>query len=689
MKMNASLSATTDVSKRAGYDSTLFRQAFFESLKKFDPRLQIRNPVMFVVWIGALITLALTFKPSLFGPSHASAAYNAVVTLILVVTLWFANIAEALAEGRGKAKAMSLRHITTELTANRLRKDGRYERVSAAQLQPGDVVKVEKDEIIPTDGEVSAGTAYVDESMITGESAPVMKFPGSDIASTVTGGTRLLSDNLLIRVTALPGNTFLDRMIKLVEGARRQKTPNEIALTVLLSVLTLIFVIVVSAMAPVASFLNMQLNIADLVALVVALIPTTIGALLSTIGIAGIDRTMRINLLAASGKAIEAAGDVNTLILDKTGTITVGNRRATKFTALTGQSSEELTQAAYLASLFDSTPEGQSTRQYALAQGAKPDPLEEQAVSEAFSAETRMSGSDLPDGRSIRKGAVDAVQAYVSERYGIRAPDELNALSRQVANQGATPLAVAVNNVILGIITLSDVLKPGIRDRVSQLRLMGIRTIMVTGDNPITAQVIAKQAGLDDFVAQAKPEEKLRLIRAEQAQGKLVAMTGDGTNDAPALAQADVGLAMYTGTNPAKEAANIIDLDSDPTKLLELVNVGKQMLITRGALTTFSIANDVAKYFAILPALFVVTLPGLNRLNLMNLSSPQSAILSALIFNALIIPALIPLALRGVRFSPKSTELMFYRNLLIYGVGGLILPFLGIKLIDMCLSLIV
>jgi K+-transporting ATPase ATPase B chain len=689
MKMNASLAATTDVSKRAGYDSTLFRQAFFESLKKFDPRLQIRNPVMFVVWIGALITLALTFKPSLFGPSHASAAYNAVVTLILVVTLWFANIAEALAEGRGKAKAMSLRHITTELTANRLRKDGRYERVSAAQLQPGDVVKVEKDEIIPTDGEVSAGTAYVDESMITGESAPVMKFPGSDIASTVTGGTRLLSDNLLIRVTALPGNTFLDRMIKLVEGARRQKTPNEIALTVLLSVLTLIFVIVVSAMAPVASFLNMQINIADLVALVVALIPTTIGALLSTIGIAGIDRTMRINLLAASGKAIEAAGDVNTLILDKTGTITVGNRRATKFTALTGQSSEELTQAAYLASLFDSTPEGQSTRQYALAQGAKPDPLEEQAVSEAFSAETRMSGSDLPDGRSIRKGAVDAVQAYVSERYGIRAPDELNALSRQVANQGATPLAVAVNNVILGIITLSDVLKPGIRDRVSQLRLMGIRTIMVTGDNPITAQVIAKQAGLDDFVAQAKPEEKLRLIRAEQAQGKLVAMTGDGTNDAPALAQADVGLAMYTGTNPAKEAANIIDLDSDPTKLLELVNVGKQMLITRGALTTFSIANDVAKYFAILPALFVVTLPGLNRLNLMNLSSPQSAILSALIFNALIIPALIPLALRGVRFSPKSTELMFYRNLLIYGVGGLILPFLGIKLIDMCLSLIV
>jgi len=689
MKMNASLVATTDISKRVGYDATLFRQAFFESLKKFDPRLQIRNPVMFVVWIGALITLALTFKPSLFGPSHASAAYNAVVTLILVVTLWFANLAEALAEGRGKAKALSLRHITTELTANRLIGNGRYERVSAARLQPGDVVKVDKDEIIPTDGEVSAGTAYVDESMITGESAPVLKFPGSDIASTVTGGTRLLSDNLLILVTALPGNTFLDRMIKLVEGARRQKTPNEIALTVLLSVLTLIFVIVVSAMAPVAAFLNMQINIADLVALVVALIPTTIGALLSTIGIAGIDRTMRINLLAASGKAIEAAGDVNTLILDKTGTITVGNRRATTFTPLPGQSSDELIQAAYLASLFDSTPEGQSTRQYALAQGATPDPLEEQAVSEAFSAETRMSGSDLPDGRSIRKGAVDAVQAYVSERYGIRPPDELNELARQVANQGATPLAVAVNNVILGIITLSDVLKPGIKERVGQLRLMGIRTIMVTGDNPVTARVIAQQAGLDDFIAQAKPEDKLRLIRAEQAQGKLVAMTGDGTNDAPALAQADVGLAMYTGTNPAKEAANIIDLDSDPTKLLELVNVGKQMLITRGALTTFSIANDVAKYFAILPALFVVTLPGLNRLNLMNLSSPQSAILSALIFNALIIPALIPLALRGVRFSPKSTELMFYRNLLIYGVGGLILPFLGIKLIDMCLSLIV
>jgi K+-transporting ATPase ATPase B chain len=475
-------------------------------------------------------------------------------------------------------------------------------------------------------------------------------------------------------------------MIRLVESAQRQKTPNEIALTVLLSVLTLIFVIVVAAMAPVAHYLKAQINVADLVALIVALIPTTIGALLSAIGIAGIDRTMRFNMLATSGKAVEAAGDVHTLILDKTGTITVGNRMATALLPVAGCSAARLTQAAYLASLFDGTPEGRSTAAFAQQEGARPVTGQDQAVGTEFSAETRMSGSDLPDGRVIRKGAVDAVGRYVAEHYDRPTPPDLAALAEQVARQGATPLAVVENGDILGVIMLSDVLKTGIRERVEQLRTMGIRTVMVTGDNRLTATVIAAEAGLDEVVAEAHPEEKLKLIRKEQAQGRLVAMTGDGTNDAPALAQADVGLAMYTGTMPAKEAANLIDLDSDPTKLLDLVSIGKQMLITRGALTTFSIANDVAKYFAILPALFITALPGLNALNVMGLTTPQSAILSALIFNALIIPVLIPLALRGVRFQPRSAEVMFYRNLLVYGVGGLIAPFVGIKLIDLCLA---
>ncbi|WP_201788363.1 potassium-transporting ATPase subunit KdpB [Serratia marcescens] len=673
--------------KAGGYSAALFYRAWVDSLKKFDPRLQIRNPVMFVVWIGTWITAALTVDPSLFGPSHGGVVYNGTVTLILLVTLWFANFAEALAEGRGKAKASSLRHTTVELGARRLLANGTFENVSALELQLGDRIQVEKEELIPIDGEVVSGAAYVDESMITGESAPVIKEPGSDVASTVTGGTRVLSNALVIKVTVLPGNTFLDRMIHLVEGARRQKTPNEIALTVLLSVLTLIFVIVVAAIAPVAVYLHAQINVADLVALTVALIPTTIGALLSTIGIAGIDRTMRFNMLATSGKAVEAAGDVNTLILDKTGTITIGNRQATACVAVEKHEQRQLLQAAYLASLFDSTPEGQSTVAFALQGGAHPEPQQEDAAGTDFSAQTRMSGTDMPDGRVIRKGAVDAVIKYVQSTYNTAPPPDLHRLAESIALRGATPLAVAVNGEILGIIALSDVLKPGIRQRAIQLRAMGIRTVMVTGDNPTTASVIAAEAGLDNYIAEAKPEDKLTLIRHEQALGHLVAMSGDGTNDAPALAQADVGVAMYTGTMPAKEASNVIDLDSDPTKLLELVAIGKQMLITRGALTTFSIANDVAKYFAILPALFITALPGLASLNIMHLATPQSAILSALIFNALIIPALIPLALRGVRFIPKNAEAMFYRNLLIYGGGGLIAPFIGIKLIDFCLSL--
>jgi len=662
------------------------RLILVEPLKKFDPRVQIKNPVMFVVWIGTLVTAALTLDPQLFGPSNATSLYNGVVTFILFITVWFANLAEAMAEGRGKAKAASLRQTTTQLNATRLLAGDRTEVVSAASLRKDDLIRVSRNELIPMDGEVVEGAAYVDESMITGESAPVIKESGSDVNSSVTGGTKVISDSLVILVTATPGNTFLDRMISLVEGAKRQKTPNEIALTVLLSVLTLIFVIVVTAIAPVASYLHAQINVADLVALIVALIPTTIGALLSAIGIAGIDRTLRFNMLAMSGKAVEAAGDVNTLLLDKTGTITIGNRQATELLPVKGVTRQELQQAAYLASLFDSTPEGKSTTAFAKAQGIFEESRLEEAVGMDFSAQTRMSGSDLADGRVVRKGAVDSLVSYVRDSYASEIPADLERIALGVSQQGATPLAVAIDGRILGIIKLSDVLKPGIRERAAQLRAMGIRTVMITGDNPTTASVIAAQAGLDDFVAQATPEDKLKLIRREQAAGHLVAMTGDGTNDAPALAQADVGLAMYTGTMPAKEAANIIDLDSDPTKLLDLVTIGKRMLITRGALTTFSIANDVAKYFAILPALFMVALPGLAALNLMHLATPQSAILSALIFNALVIPALIPLALRGVNFMPKSAETMFYRNLLVYGVGGLIAPFVGIKLIDLCLA---
>ncbi|MBV8575967.1 MAG: potassium-transporting ATPase subunit KdpB, partial [Acetobacteraceae bacterium] len=521
---------------------------------------------------------------------------------------------------------------------------------------------------------------------ITGESAPVLKEPGTDMASTVTAGTVVVSDWLLIRATANPGESFLDRMIHLVEGAQRQKTPNEIALTVLLSVLTLIFVIAVGAMAPVAIYLDARINVADLIALLVALIPTTIGALLSAIGIAGIDRVMRFNVLAMSGKAVEAAGDVHTLLLDKTGTITMGNRRATQFIPLHGFTERDVAQAAWLASFFDTTPEGRSAVAFAEKTAGPMAVPPTQAKGLDFSAETRMSGIDLPDGQVIRKGAVDAVVRHVAERFGRAEPPGLRAAANSAARQGATPLAVSQNGDVLGVVVLSDVLKPDIRKRMASLRAMGIRTIMVTGDNPVTAMAIAAEAGVDEFVAEAKPEDKLQLIAREQREGRMVAMTGDGTNDAPALAQVDVGVAMHSGTNAAKEAANLIDLDSDPTKLLDLVGIGKQMLITRGALTTFSIANDAAKYFAIIPAMFIVALPGLGSLNVMRLTTPQSAVLSALIFNALIIPALIPLALHGVRFKPVSAEATFYRNLMIYGLGGLLAPFIGIKLIDLALS---
>ncbi len=670
----------------SAYTAELFWQAFKESLVKFHPRVQVRNPVMFVVWIGSLVTLALTFEPALFGPSSASRTYNGIVTIILVLTVWFANYAEALAEGRGKAKAAALRRSRSELVGVRVLEDDRTETVPAKELRKGDIVRVEKNNVIPADGEVIEGIASVNEAAITGESAPVLREAGTDMFSSVTAGTTIISDWLLIRVTHNPGDTFLDRMIRLVEGAKRQKSPNEIALIVLLSILTLIFTIVVASIAPVATYLTAQINVADLVALLVALIPTTIGALLSAIGIAAIDRTMRFNVLAMSGKAVEAAGDVQTLLLDKTGTITVGDRQASDFIAVSGRDQKELIQAAFLASYFDTTPEGRSVFSTSVARGAQPVSGLDQAQGLDFSAHTRMSGIHLPGGRIIRKGAVSAVIQHAVDEFQRSVPVDLQAIADRVSNSGATPLAISVNGDILGVVVLSDTLKPGIRERMRELHKMAVRTIMITGDNPITARAIAAEAGVGEFVAEIKPEEKLNLVLREQREGRMVAMTGDGTNDAPALAQADVGLAMHSGTMAAKEAANLVDLDSDPTKLTDLVAIGKQMLITRGALTTFSIANDMAKYFAIIPAMFIVALPGLTSLNVMGLATPQSAILSALIFNALIIPLLIPLALRGVRFRVETAASLFSRNLWIYGVGGLIAPFIGIKLIDLLIA---
>jgi potassium-transporting ATPase ATP-binding subunit len=674
------------VAPRGGYTADLFGQAFKDSLLKFDPRVQIRNPVMFVVWVGALVTPSLTLQPNLFGPSSASRLYNGAVAFVLLLTVWFANYAEALAEGRGKAKATALRQTRADLVARRMADADHTETVPATELHKGDLVRVEKNEVVPADGDVLKGIAYVNEAAITGESAPVLKEPGTDMFSSVTAGTTVISDWLLVRVSTDPGASFLDRIIHLVEGAKRQKTPNEVALTVLLSILTLIFVIVVAAMAPVATYLHAQINVADLIALLVALIPTTIAALLSAIGIAGMDRTMRFNVLAMSGKAVETAGDVQTLLLDKTGTITTGDREASEFIPTAGHQLNELVQAAFLASYFDTTPEGRSIVANSAKRGAHPIPCLDTARGMEFSAYTRMSGTDLADHRMIRKGAVSAVVNHVADQFGTKPPPDLQKIADGVSTKGATPLAVSVNGDIVGIIALSDRLKPGIRDRILEVRKMAVRTIMVTGDNPLTAHAIAAEAGVDDFVAEVTPEQKLQIVRREQRQGRLVAMTGDGTNDAPALAQADVGLAMNSGTMAAKEAANLVDLDSDPTKLTDLVAIGRQMLITRGALTTFSIANDIAKYFAIIPAMFILALPGLGALNIMNLATPRSAVLSALIFNAVIIPLLIPLALRGVRFRVQTAEKLFHRNLWIYGAGGLIAPFIGIKLIDLLIA---
>ncbi|RAT99387.1 potassium-transporting ATPase subunit KdpB [Brevibacillus sp. Leaf182] len=661
----------------------LYQRAFVESFKKLDPRVMMKNPVMFVVEIGFFITLLLTFVPNLFGGA-SDPFYNGIVSFILFVTILFANFAEALAEGRGKAQAESLKKTKQDTQAKKVGKDGRIQVVSSTELRKGDLVIVEAGELIPSDGEIVEGVASVDESAITGESAPVIKEAGGDFSS-VTGGTRVVSDRIRVRVTTDPGESFLDRMISLVEGAKRQKTPNEIALNTLLVSLTLIFLIVCTTLQPIANYVNAAIPVATLIALLVCLIPTTIGGLLSAIGIAGMDRVTQFNVIAMSGKAVEASGDINTIILDKTGTITHGNRMAAEFVTVGNSKSTELNRVAAQSSVHDETPEGRSVVELAKKQGLAPAELElPGSEGVEFRAETRMSGTNLASGVLIRKGAVDAIKKYVAEQGG-NLPVDLDEKANRIATAGGTPLAVAEGNTILGLIYLKDTVKPGMRERFEELRRMGIRTVMCTGDNPLTAATIAREAGVDDFVAEAKPEDKIALIRKEQAAGKLVAMTGDGTNDAPALAQADVGLAMNTGTVAAKEAANMVDLDSDPTKIIEVVAIGKQLLMTRGALTTFSIANDVAKYFAIIPAMFMLAIPQMSALNIMGLATPQSAILSALIFNAIIIPILIPLAMKGVKYTPMSATKLLSRNLVIYGLGGIIVPFVGIKLIDLIL----
>lgn len=665
--------------------SGLYQRAVWEAFVKLNPRTMVKNPVMFVVWLGTLITALLTLFPSLFGPvaGENQRLFNGLITVILFLTVWFANFAEAVAEGRGKAQADALRSTQAETIARRLLPNGETEEINSNRLQRGDRVKVVAGDIIPADGEVLAGVASVDESAITGESAPVLKEPGSDVASSVTGGTRILSDELTIRITADPGKGFIDRMIALVEGAERSKTPNEIALTVLLAVLTQVFLIVVATLPTPARYVNSPVSVAILIALLVALIPTTIGGLLSAIGIAGMDRVAQFNVVATSGRAVEACGDINTLVLDKTGTITLGNRLAEEFIPVNGHSVAAVATVALAASIFDETPEGKSIVRLAEKLRATLDFDQQQAEGVEFSARTRMSGTNLPDGKEVRKGAVDAIRGFVRSRGG-QAPMDLEDAYQQVSRLGGTPLAVCRGNEIYGVIYLKDIIKPGIRERFEQLRRMGVRTVMLTGDNRITASVIAREAGVDDFLAEATPEDKIAVIQAEQAQGKLVAMTGDGTNDAPALAQANVGLAMNSGTQAAKEAANMVDLDSDPTKLIDLVTIGKQLLITRGALTTFSMANDIAKYFAIIPAIFAGI--GIGALNIMGLTSPQSAVLSALIYNALIIPVLIPLALSGVKFRPLTANQLLQRNILVYGLGGVVAPFAAIKVIDVVIT---
>jgi potassium-transporting ATPase ATP-binding subunit len=674
----------TEKKGKAIWDGKIVRGAVWESFVKLHPKKMMGNPVMFVVEVGSVVTSVLLIRDALH---HQGAfGFNLQITLWLWFTVLFANFAEAMAEGRGKAQAESLRKARSETIAKRVLPDGTVEQIASSKLRSGDVVTVAAGEVIPGDGEIVEGIASVDESAITGESAPVIREAGGD-RSAVTGGTRVLSDYIKIKITSNPGETFLDRMIALVEGAERQKTPNEIALNILLAGLTIIFLLAVVTLQPFAIYSGARQTVFVLVSLLVCLIPTTIGGLLSAIGIAGMDRLVQHNVLAMSGRAVEAAGDVNTLLLDKTGTITLGNREAAEFICASGVSEAQLADAAQLSSLPDETPEGRSIvilakERYGL-RGR--DLATHEAHFVPFTAQTRMSGVNL-DGREIRKGASEAIAKYISQVSGKGLPKEVQEAVEQIARSGGTPLVVSENHRALGVIYLKDIVKGGIRERFAQLRAMGIRTVMITGDNPLTAAAIAREAGVDDFLAQATPKEKMDLIRREQADGKLVAMTGDGTNDAPALAQADVGVAMNTGTQAAKEAGNMVDLDSNPTKLIEIVEIGKQLLMTRGALTTFSIANDVAKYFAIIPAMFAGTFPVLAALNIMGLKTPQSAILSAVIFNALIIVALIPLALRGVKYRAMGAAALLRSNLLLYGVGGIIIPFIGIKLIDMVIT---
>ncbi|MBC1459270.1 potassium-transporting ATPase subunit KdpB [Listeria newyorkensis] len=670
--------------KNVLFNREMMLTAVKDSFVKLNPVAMIKNPVMFVVEVGTFIVLLLMLFPQFFGIS-VSLGYELTVFLILLVTILFANFAESLAEGRGKAQADSLKKTKQDTTAKLIQKDGSVKEVAASTLHKEDIVLVEMGDLIPSDGEIIEGLASIDESAITGESAPVIKESGGDFAS-VTGGTMVLSDSIKVRIESNPGESFLDKMISMVEGAKRQKTPNEIALTILLITLTIIFMIVVITLYPIARFNGVELSIPTLVALLVCLIPTTIGALLSAIGIAGMDRVTRFNVLAMSGKAVEAAGDINTIILDKTGTITFGNRMASEFLPVGGHSVAEIAEIAAISSLKDDTPEGKSV--LALAKQmhiAFPSDDAQIAEEIEFQAETRMSGITLQDGRKIRKGAADSISRWVESLGGIL-PAEMQEVGDSIARLGGTPLAVSVDSEVYGFIYLKDTVKPGMQERFAELRKMGIKTIMCTGDNPLTAKTIAAEAGVDDYIAESKPEDKIQVIKDEQALGKLVAMTGDGTNDAPALAQADVGLAMNSGTIAAKEAANMVDLDSDPTKIIEVVSIGKQLLMTRGALTTFSIANDIAKYFAIIPAMFAIAIPAMDKLNIMQLDSPTSAIISALIFNAVIIPILIPLAMKGIKYVPMKASKLLKKNLFVYGLGGVIAPFFGIKIIDMAVS---
>jgi K+-transporting ATPase ATPase B chain len=676
------------------FQKDLLLEAFKQSFIKLHPKAMIKNPVMFCVEVGTLVMLLVTIS-LLFNNSSSQGTwgYNLFVFIVLFLTLLFANFAEAIAEARGKAQAESLRKTREETPAKKLKGPGsisspEIQLVSSSELEKGDLFFCETGDIIPTDGEIIEGLATIDESAITGESAPVIREAGGD-KSSVTGGTKVLSDRITVRVTAEPGESFLDKMIALVEGASRQKTPNEIALTILLAAFTLVFIIVCVTLKPFADYANTPITIAALISLFVCLIPTTIGGLLSAIGIAGMDRALRANVITKSGKAVETAGDIDVLLLDKTGTITIGNRKATHFYAADNITEEHFMQCCILASLADETPEGKSIIELVKSKGAKinaSDALLKEAVFIKFTAETRSSGIDLKSGLRIRKGASDTIKK-TAEKIGYPYSTAIEGIVNTIAANGGTPLVVSENEKIVGVIELQDIIKPGIQERFDRLRKMGIKTVMVTGDNPLTAKFIAKKAGVDDFIAEAKPEDKMNYIKKEQADGKLVAMMGDGTNDAPALAQADVGVAMNSGTQAAKEAGNMVDLDNDPTKLIEIVEIGKQLLITRGTLTTFSIANDVAKYFAIVPALFIASIPSLQRLNIMKLHSPESAILSAVIFNAIIIPILIPLALRGVEYKPIGASALLRRNLLIYGFGGIILPFIGIKLIDLIIGL--